>query len=86
MGPGGPGPLLKNHNNIGSLSNSGPDPLNNHKASNVGPSLASQRIAIKMAFRWRADGGWLIVVFGPFLPSSTKTKLSKLDPPLINLS
>ena len=33
-----------------------------------------------MAFRWRADDGPLLVVFGSSLPSSTKKTLSKLDP------
>ena len=46
----GSGPLLKNHKNIGFLSNSDPDPLKNHKATepafNVGPSSARQRNAI----------------------------------------
>ena len=41
---------LKNHNNIGFLSNNGPNPLENHKAT------------IKMAFRWRDDDGPLLVL------------------------
>ena len=50
-GTGGPDPLpLKNHKNIGFLSNTGPDPLNNYKASkpafNVEPSSLRQRNAI----------------------------------------
>ena len=73
-------PPLKNHKNIAFLSKTGTDPLKNYKtfkpASNVGPSLA---------FCWRADDGPLIVVFGSYLPSSTKTKqsiktFSLLDP------
>ena len=40
-GAGGLDPLLKNHKNIEFLSNTGPDPLKNHKATkpaiNVGP-------------------------------------------------
>ena len=40
----------KNHKNIVFLSNTGPDPLKNHKATkpafNVGPSWAHQRNAI----------------------------------------
>ena len=62
------GPPLKNHKNIGFLSNTYPDPLKNHKATNqafnVGESSAPKRNAIKMAFRWRADDGPFIVVFG----------------------
>ena len=42
--------------NIGFLNNAGPEPLNNHKATNpafnVGPSSARQR---KQAFHWLAD-------------------------------
>ena len=30
-GTGGPDPPLKNHKNIGFLSNTGPDPLKNHE-------------------------------------------------------
>ena len=41
-----PPPPLKNHQNIGFLSNTGPDPLKKHKATkpafNVGPSKARQ--------------------------------------------
>ena len=62
----------------------------NHKttkpAFNVGPSSARQRNAIKMAFRWQADDGPLIVVFGSSLPSSTKTRGPDLkrSPDLLN--
>ena len=41
---------LKNNKNIGFLSNTGPDPLKNHKATkaafNVGPSSTRQRYPI----------------------------------------
>ena len=56
-GAGGPDPHpLKNHKNIGFLSNSGPDPLKKkHHASkaafNVGSSSARQRSAITLADR-----------------------------------
>ena len=48
---GGPdSPFLKNHKTIGFLSNTGPDPLKNHKATkpafNAGPPSALQRNAI----------------------------------------
>ena len=33
MGSGPPPPPLKNYKNIGFLSNTGPDPLKNHKAT-----------------------------------------------------
>ena len=80
MAGGGAGgtdpPPLKNHKNIGLLSNIDPDPLKNSKATkpalNVGPSLACQRNAIKMAFRWRADECPLLVVFGSSLPNQLK--------------
>ena len=68
-GPDSP-PLLKNQNTIGFPSNTGPDPQKNHKvtkpAFNFGPSY------LRQAFRWRADVGPLMVVFGSSLPSSTK--------------
>ena len=88
-GSGPPSPL-KNHQNIGFLSKTGPDRLKNHKATkpafNVGSPSARQRNAIKMAFRWWADDGSLWVVLGPLsLSVSKKTKqkkntLSELDP------
>ena len=46
-----PPPPPENHKIIGFLSNSGPDPLKNHGATepvfNVGPSSAPQRLAMK---------------------------------------
>ena len=67
--PGGQG-ALTNHKNIGFLSNTGPDPLKNHKANkpafNFGPLSTRQR----NAFRWQADDRPLIVVLlGSSLPS-----------------
>ena len=54
-GGGGRGPVdsnMENHKAIGFLSNTGPDPRENHKttkpAINVGPSSAHQRNTIKM--------------------------------------
>ena len=72
----GSGPLLKNHINIWFLSNTSEDPLKNHKATkpafDVGPSSASQRKAIEMVFRWRADDGphkifWISACAATFL-------------------
>ena len=61
-------PLLKNHKNIGFLSNTGPDPLKITKlpkpSFNVG--LSSERC--------RADNAPLIMVFEFSLPSKTKKK------------
>ena len=49
-GDRGSGSPLKNHKNIGFISDTGPDPLKNHKAAkpafNVGSSSARQRNAI----------------------------------------
>ena len=62
---------LKNHKNIGFLSNTSPDPMENHKVTctkpefNAGPSSARKRNAIKMASRWRADDGPLIALMDP---------------------
>ena len=54
---GGTGTPSKNHKMIGFHSNTGPDPLKTHKATNsavnVGSQLACQRNAIPMAFHWR---------------------------------
>ena len=80
-----PPPPLKNHNTIGFLSNTGPDPQKNHKvtkpAFNIGPSY------VRQAFRWRAVIGPLMVVFGSSLPSLTKKKpVVKVGPPLAKLS
>ena len=84
--------LLENHKNIGFLSNTGLDPLLNHKATkpafNVRPPLANQGKAIYMAFPWLADDGPHIVVFGSSLPTSTKKnkkKSVKDGPPLKKL-
>ena len=72
-------PPLKNHKNIGVLSNTRPVPLKNYKAAkpvfNVGPSSARQRNAIKMTFRWRADNGPIILV-----PPSKTYKIVKVGP------
>ena len=51
-------------------------------AFSVGPSSARQRNPIKMAFRWQADDGQLLVVFRSSPPSSTKKTLSEFDPAL----
>ena len=76
-GAGGPDPL-KNHKNIVLLSNTGPDHLKNHKATkralNVGLSSGTSAKRHLMAICWWADDGPLIVVFGSFLPLSTREK------------
>ena len=45
-GDRGSGPSLKNHKNIGSLSNTGPEPLKNQASIQCWPSSARQRNAI----------------------------------------
>ena len=52
-GVGGPDPLLKNHKNVGSLSNTGLDPLKNHKATKSAFSDGSP-------FKWRFAGGTMM--------------------------
>ena len=58
------------------LGITGSDPLKNHKdtkpAFDLGPLSARQRNAIYMALHMQADYGPLKVVFGSYLPSSTK--------------
>ena len=76
-GAGGPDPT-ENHKNVGFLRNTGPNPLKITKpAFNIGPSLASQRNAISMAFCCHTNDGQLIVVFSSYLPSSTKKNKKK---------
>ena len=57
-----PPPPEKSHKNIGFLSDTGLDPLKNHKATKPAFTVVSSS----------ADDGPLIVVFGSSLPSSTK--------------
>ena len=83
-----PPPPRENHKDIEFLINTGLDPMENHKGTettfNIGPPSARQRNAIKMAFRWWADDGPLLVVFGSTLPASTK-KSFRVYPPLAKL-
>ena len=69
-----PPPPSKIHKIIGFFSNTDRFP-ENYKAAkpacNVGPSSTRQRSAILIAFRWRADGGPLLLVFVFFLLSSS---------------
>ena len=69
-------PFVKSQKNIGFLSNTGLNPLENHKATklafNVGHHRPASETPLKwrfaeMAFRWRADDGPLIVVLGSSL-------------------
>ena len=73
-GTGGPDPPPGKLQNIGFLSNTGPDPLKITKLPSQHSMLGQHRPASKMLFKWRFAGGPLMalemVVFGPFLPSS----------------
>ena len=66
--------LLKNHKNIGFLSNTGSDPLKKHKATK--PVFHDRPSSIRQ-FRLRADDGPFIVVISgsSFRPSSAKKTL-----------
>ena len=48
--------------------------------------LGQHRHASETPFQWHADDDPLTVVFGSFLPSSTKKKIVKVGPPLAKLS
>ena len=56
-GDRGSGPLLKNHKNIGLLSNTGPDPLKIIKLPSQHSMLGHHRHASEMPFQWRFVGG-----------------------------
>ena len=48
---------LKNHKNIGFLSNTGPDPLINHKATNAAFNIGLSSVDSETPFNWRFAGG-----------------------------
>ena len=66
---------LKNHQNIGFLSNTGPDPLKNSKA--IKPAFNVWSSSARQRNRWRTDDGPLIVVFGSSHQQKTKQKERK---------
>ena len=72
---GGSRSILKSHKSIGFLSNTGPDPLNNHKATKSQHSMLGHHWPASktpsMAFCWRADDGPLLVVFGSLIKKTT---------------
>ena len=75
MGAASPDPF-KNHKNIGFLNKTGLDPQKITKLPSQHSIFghnrhASETPGLKMAFRWRADDGPLMVVFGSPIPSST---------------
>ena len=71
---------LKNHNNMGLLSNNGPDPLKVTKLPSqhlmLGHHQHASESLFKMAFRWRSDDGVV------FRSHQLKRTLSKLLGPL----
>ena len=77
-------PPLEKSQNIGFLSNTGPDPLNNHKATkpafNVGPSLCHWN-SVSLAGHWPPLSGF-------WISSSIKKIKNKprVGPPLKKLS
>ena len=69
----GTGPPLKIHKTIGFLSNTGLDPLKNHKATK--PAF---HVRPTSAFRWRADGGTLVFWYlDPSSPHQLKNHKKK---------
>ena len=80
-GTGSPDPpSLKNHKNIGSLSNTGPDPLKITKLPSQHSRLGHHRHASETQSKWRFAGGPMMAhLFRFYLPSLAKITL-KLDP------
>ena len=62
--------------------NTGPDPLKNRKLPSQNSMFGHHRPVSEtpLAFRWRADYGPFIAIFGSSIPSPTKKTLSNLDP------
>ena len=87
-------PPLKNHKNIGFLSNTGSDPLKNcsYQASiQCWAIIGTPAKRHLMAFHWWADDGLLIGIHGSSLSLSTKKtqkhkNVVKVGPPLTKLS
>ena len=83
-------PPRKITKNIGFLSNSSPDPLKitklpSQQHSMLGHHQHASETPFNMAFRWRADDGPHIVVFGSSHPSSTKKKRCQSWTPFDNI-
>ena len=83
-------PSLKNDKNIGFLSNIGPDPLKNHKATKPAFNLDHHRHASETPFKWRFAGGpmmaRLLWYIDPISPDQLKKNVVKVGPPLTTLS
>ena len=52
-----PPPPLKNQKRIGFLSNTGPDPLKNHKVSKLTFNVGQSSATSETPFQWRVAGG-----------------------------
>ena len=55
--------LLKNHNATGFLSNTGPEPLKNHKANKPTFNVGQTSAASERPFKWRSAGGPMMARF-----------------------
>ena len=83
---GGPDPL-KNHKNIGFLSNTGPDPLKITKLHSQYSMLGHHRPANETPFKWRFAGGPVMVLSKWYLDSLVNLKNNvKAEPPQTKLS
>ena len=58
-GERGSGPP-ENHKNIGFLSNTGANPLKNHKASKLAFNFGHYRYSSETPFKWRFTGGTMM--------------------------
>ena len=64
-GTGGPDttpPPVKNHKNIGFLSNTDPEPLENHKATKPTFNVCHHWNARETPFKWRFAGGLMMAL------------------------
>ena len=59
-GRGSRAPPLEKSQNIGFLSNTGPDPLTNYKAAKPVCNVGPHRYASEMQFKWHLAGGPLM--------------------------
>ena len=76
---------LKNHKNIGFLSNICPDPLKNHKLPSQHSMLGHHRHASEMPFKWRVDDCPLIVAFHSSLLNQNNLTKDKLNYRLLHV-
>ena len=81
---------LKNHKNIGFLSNTCPDPLKTPKATKPDSMLGHHRHASETRFKWLIVGGPMMAHLwwhlDPLSPLQLKKKVFRVGHPLIKLS